>query len=389
MAHNRITMSLTFAGIAAVVGTLSAVGTGMSFAADQPGPSGPCTVPSQYRTIQAAVDAPRCTTVTVAPGTYDENVVIRRSLTLSGAKAGRDARTRRAGGDSVISGGTQEAVITISADHVTVDGFTLNGPANQGRAALVMQEHNSAETIQNNVINNPGRAASITTGRTVLRHNVVRNTPTAGDGFQANSGPVDGLTITGNTFTGPADPNYNADVTVINGGTGVVVADNRSTADGTLVALFATTGATVTGNTVSGTSNSSAVYIGGATKNTTVSGNTISSAASAVKVVALAGGPNSGVTVTRNALRDNAYGLNVVNGSTTDAVQATRNTITGNTTYGVFTDPASSVTTNATCNYWGAVTGPDTGRGGRGDKVSTKVTYRPWLALPNLGLLCR
>jgi hypothetical protein len=386
MVQNRLKLSLTLAGVAAVVGTLSAVGTGMSFAANRPGAGAPCAVPSRYATIQAAVADPGCTTVKVAPGTYHENVVIDRSLTLSGAKAGKDARTRRAGGDSVIDGGATNATITIKANNVTVDGFILNGPQNDGQAAFVMQEHNSGETIQNNLVNNPGRAASITAGKTVFRNNVVRNTSTATDGFQANSGPVNGLTISGNTFSGADSSRYNADVTIINGDTGVVVADNRSTRDGTLVALFFTHGARVTGNTVVGSSNSSAVYIGGSTHDTTVSGNTISGAGSAVKT---AGSQNSAVTVTRNTLRNNGYGVNVAAGSTTDTVLVNRNTITGNTTYGVFNGSAPAPATNATCNWWGALNGPGPVGPGRGDKISTGVTYRPWLLLPNLAVVCR
>lgn len=383
-----------------VAGAMSAAGTGLSFAAGNPAPNNPapnnpapnsaaCSVPSRYPTIQAAVNTPSCSTIKVAPGTYAETVKINRSLTLSGAKVGQDARIRRAGGDSIIAGGQLPAII-VTADNVKIDGFTLNGPQDSDLAGLVMQTHNTGETIQNNLFNNPGRAASITTNRTIFRNNVVKNTATAHDGFQANSGAVDGLTISGNTFSGANSSIYNADVTVINGTTGVVVENNKSTGDGTLVALFFTTGARVTGNTVIGAANSSAVYLGGATRATTVSGNTISGAGSAVKVIDASGdGDNSSVTITRNTLKNNGYGVNVASSSTTDTVQVSRNSITGNTTYGVFNAPDSGASTNATCNWWGAITGPGPVGQGRGDKVSSGVTYKPWLALPNLAILCR
>jgi hypothetical protein len=389
MAQNRRKLILTLAGFVVVAGAMSAAGTGLSFAAgNPPATNAACSVPSRYPTIQAAVNTPSCSTIKVAPGTYAGNITIGRSLTLSGAKAGQDARIRRAGGDSTIAGGLQPAVI-VTADNVKIDGFTLNGPQDPDSAALVMQTHNTGETIQNNVFNNPGRAASITTSKTIFRNNVVKNTATAHDGFQANSGAVNGLTISGNTFSGATPSIYNADVTVINGTTGVVVENNKSTGDGTLAALFFTTGARVTGNTVAGAATSSAVYIGGATHDTTVSGNTINGAASAVKVIAASGGKNAGVSITRNTLRNNGFGVNVIAASTTDAVLVNRNTITGNSTYGVFTDPAAGATTNATCNWWGAVTGPNVGGPGRGDKVSSTVTYKPWLVLPNLTVLCR
>ncbi|GAB4476448.1 MAG: hypothetical protein Kow0088_14290 [Anaerolineales bacterium] len=44
-----------------------------------------CTVPNGYGTIQAAINDPSCTVVNLAAGTYTENVVINRSVTIQGA----------------------------------------------------------------------------------------------------------------------------------------------------------------------------------------------------------------------------------------------------------------------------------------------------------------
>jgi hypothetical protein len=372
---------LIVGGIAGLTAAAWGAGGGIGFASTR---SAVCAVPARYPTIQAAVDDGNCKTVRVAPGAYPESVTVSRSVTLQGAQAGQDARSRRAGRESVVGGGTP-ATFTISADNVTIDGFTLNGPVSQGTAALVMQGGNSGETIQNNVVNNPGRAASITTSRTVFRRNVVKNTATAGDGFQANTTPVHDVTIADNNFSGADPSKYNADVTFIEGNKNLTVSGNRSTGDGTLAALFKTTGARVTGNTVSGSKSSSAIYIGGADRDVTVSDNTISDAGSAVKVANdFNDGTNSAVAISRNTLRKNQYGVNVAKGSTSGPVQANRNSITGNALYGVFTDPAAGADTDATCNWWGDPRGPS-----HGDKVSSNVTYQPWLKLPGLILGCR
>jgi hypothetical protein len=387
-------------GVGALAATIAAIGGGTSYASGNPvagrpgNPGAVCAVPSRYPTIQAAVDAPACTTIRVAPGTYAENVAIARPLTLQGARAGQDARSRRAGGESVISGGTL-APVTITGSNVVVDGFTINGPADSGKAALVLQAGGSGETIQNNIVNNPGRAASIQTSRTTFRGNVVKNTSTATDGFQGNSTPIRDVTITGNTFGGANPAIYNADVTFIEGNANLNVTDNRSTGDGTLVALFKTTGARVAGNTIVGGGGSSAVYVGGGNNNITVTENTISGAGSAVKVAnGFEVGTNAGVTISRNTLRNNQYAVNIGPKSPqgvpslSGVVKANRNSITGNSLYGVFNDPTSGGTADATCNWWGTLTGPGAVASGKGDKVSTGVTYKPWLKLSSLILGC-
>ncbi|GAA0544710.1 hypothetical protein GCM10010172_27870 [Paractinoplanes ferrugineus] len=378
--------ALSAAGIAAVAVAMSGVGGGVSHAS---GRTVPCSVPSaQYRTIQSAVNATTCTGIKVAPGVYTENVQVNRSVTINGGKAGQDARGRRGTGETVLNGGVAPT-FTITADNVVIDGFTLNGPPGGGTAALVMPGGNSGELIQNNIINNPGRAASITTSRTVFRKNVVKNTSTASDGFQGNSTPLRDVVIADNNFSGADSSHYNADVTFIEGNANLTVSGNRSTGDGTLVALFKTTGARVVDNTVVGTSNSSAIFIGGKNSKITVSGNTISSAGSAVKVSNAIGSPNSGVDITRNTLRGNQYGVQVAANSTTGVVLVTHNLISGNTMYGVYDDPTSGAATTATCNWWGAPTGPGAGARSRGDKASAGVTYKPWLLLPAFSAFCR
>ncbi len=264
-----------------------------------------CSVPSSaYPTIQSAVSDPGCAVINVAPGNYPENVVIYRSLTLNGAQAGVDARTRTGGsGESVIDGGI--ANVTINADNVTLDGFTLPGPVNQGSAAVVMMGSNKGEKIQNNVFQNPGRAASFNTSNTTFFQNAVHNTPTAGDGFQENSSTASNVLVLNNSFDGGSGANYNADVTILGpNSSNISVIGNTSTIDSTLVALFQTNGALVAGNKVTNPSGS-AIYIGGNDSNITVSGNQISGGAySAVRVSnAFGQGPSSNITVTGNYLK--------------------------------------------------------------------------------------
>ena len=350
------------------------------------GPS--CRVPTDYPTIQAAVDAAGCNTIVVAPGTYAENVVIARPLTLDGAQAGQDARTSR-GSESVINGGG--ANLTINVGGVIVDGFTLDGPVSQGSASVVMMGGvaSPGEMIENNVFHNPGRAASFNTSRTVFTRNFVNNTPTAGDGFQANSNPVQDDSIVDNNFGGANGAVYNADTTFIEGNTNISVTGNKSTGDGTLVALFKTNGATVSGNTVVGDSNSSAIYIGGGDSNVGIVGNSVTAAGSAVNVANGFGvGPNSVISITRNTLQNSKDGVKVGATAVTSAgtVVANRNRLTGNSMFGF--ENLSSFNQDGTCNWWGAKNGPGPVGPGSGDRVTTNVTFSPWLKSSDLDSKC-
>ena len=346
-----------------------------------------CNVPADYPTIQAAVNVAACTTVNVAAGTYAENVSIAHALALKGAQAGVDARGTR-GAESTINGGAG-AAITVTADNVTVDGFTLGGPVSQGSAAIVMMGANSGETIQNTIVNNPGRAASFNTSVTTFRQNRVVNVATSGDGFQANTSPVHDVTIANNAFGGATAANYNADITIIEGNKNIVVTGNSSSRDGTLVALFKTNGALVAGNTVAGDPSSSAIYVGGADTNVTVSGNVVSGAGSAVNVAnAFGDGANLNVSITMNTLKSNVNGVKVGQIAVTSAsvIKANRNILTGNSTAGV--NNLSPVQVDATCNWWGAKDGPGPIASGSGDKVTANVTFSPWLRSADLDHPC-
>ncbi len=69
-----------------------------------------------YATIQAAVDDPRCTAISVAAGTYGEHITISRNVTITGAGA---ARTLLDGG------GTNRVVVINNSASITLAGVTI------------------------------------------------------------------------------------------------------------------------------------------------------------------------------------------------------------------------------------------------------------------------
>lgn len=93
-----------------------------------------------YSTIQAAIDAAATLnghTLVVAAGTYAEDILIHKSLTINGPKMGIDGNDVSRGtgeatiypataniGDGNFNGGK---IINITADNVTLDGLTIDG----------------------------------------------------------------------------------------------------------------------------------------------------------------------------------------------------------------------------------------------------------------------
>jgi hypothetical protein len=125
-----------------------------------------CTVPGTYATIQLAVDDPSCDPINVVSGTYTENVVITRSLTLKGAGAA----------STTINGGGVGTVISITNGAApTIEGFTITGgdgsdnvylsgtSLDSGGGGIFIRE--ATAIVRNNVISgNVGSTISSTNG---------------------------------------------------------------------------------------------------------------------------------------------------------------------------------------------------------------------------------
>jgi len=178
---------------------------------------------ARYCSINSAVAAASPDDVLVADaGTYAENVVIEKAVTLRGAKAGDNAGvggTRDpSSGESIIVPATIEsgislsssgqAVIEINANDVTVDGFVVDGD-NPGLTSPVTL--NGA---------NPDASAGmfVVGNRVHLQNLVLRNLVFAGIDGYATSTPSGDNHIVNNRFTNITTPSL--------WGVGVVLQDN-------------------------------------------------------------------------------------------------------------------------------------------------------------------
>ena len=104
--------------------------------------------PGNHTLIQDAVDASfPGDTVFVYNGTYYENVIVGKSLSLTGE--GRDITT--------INGGGSETAINVTANWVNVTGFTItNGGSGILEAGLTLWHSSNCRVVANNVSSNRG-----------------------------------------------------------------------------------------------------------------------------------------------------------------------------------------------------------------------------------------
>ena len=114
-----------------------------------------------YSTIQSAINAASSgAIITVASGTYNESVIINKSITLRGAQAGVDARPsagsmRDVNGSSetVVSALKNQKVFTIAADGVTIDGLVVRQTSGSGESDAIKASNSQSNiTIVNTIV---------------------------------------------------------------------------------------------------------------------------------------------------------------------------------------------------------------------------------------------
>ena len=311
-------------------------------------------VPADYPTIQAAIDAASDgDTVIVAAGLYNDNVTINKSLTLQGAQAGVDARTR-SGPETIIKpdGGTGISVVTADGRVIVIDGLTVqnthNGIANPNP---VMAADITVKNVR--VLNSENFGISITfTTRLTIEYCYVEGATDA-----INAGALDPFPPTVATFRNNE---------VVNAEFGITGYLQDSLIEGNLIRDFATTGG---------------VGISGQFLNTEIKNNRITGY---VKGAAMSFESHYGrslsenMTVAGNNFTGNSFGIYVFNTQTTlSGITVNFNNIAGNSRYGVWNQGGQTL--DAAKNWWGDASGPSGVGPGHGNAASTKVLYSPWL----------
>ncbi|NMX21021.1 hypothetical protein C5S30_00990 [ANME-1 cluster archaeon GoMg4] len=307
--------------------------------------------------IQSAINnATTGDNINVVEGTYDEQVVIDKSLTLQSVD-GAEA--------TIIDGefADEPAVIVIQGTDITVtfEGFTVLNPADVGdettwlEGILVGGLGDEAPKpkevhIKNNIL--VGGAS-----------NCIEIARLTGSGVHASS-------VTGNHISlgiNP-DPYY----------------------EGSGISVWHTNDVLISNNTVCDSENGIEVIgksdYGGA-YNTTITGNLVKNNTCA-GITVYANSVNT--TITNNDINANNWGLFLMGdwwggGSAPDGTQFHFNNVTNNTEWGIkngYSPYAPEIDLDAINNWWGDENGPSGEGVGSGDAVSENVDYEPWLMAP-------
>src|SRR5260221_490150 len=112
------------------------------------------SVPIQYASIQAAVDAAvNGNSICVGTGTYNEDVLVNKSILLSGRGADK----------TIINGQDPNAsgTVYITAPYVVVEGFLVHGDGNTRGTSAIRQFEQVHDTIvrYNRIIAGSGQVA--------------------------------------------------------------------------------------------------------------------------------------------------------------------------------------------------------------------------------------
>lgn len=343
-----------------------------------------CNVPSgSYPTIQSAASDPNCNVINVAPGAYSENVTVAfPNTTINGAQAGVPVAGRTSGGpgESTVSGATPigaVAVFSITANDVTIDGFTIKNSVTTGAAtgiavraggddAAILTNIFDGITTADTTSNGAAQAVYLTAGgpdSVNIEGNEMKNVQSArsakgvliGDNGPSNN-PSQNVQVKGNSIH---------DITSTSRGAyGVSVAN-----------VMNVSGLKITGNSFSalkGTGWVHAVGLEGDTPGAKVNDNDFSNLMGTVtdtRAIWIEGEDLSFASVT-------AHGNNF-------NLPASQ--------FGIAVDPALvGGTVDGTCNWWNSPSGPTaaTNPTGTGASVSPGVNYNPWLISPAPGGSC-
>ena len=160
---------------------------------------------SPFATISHAIlVAEAGDTIMVDAGNYSENINVNKSLVISGTNKNNTGYSDRISESQIISNGNHNAVITVTAGNVILEGLTINGddPNISG----------SPNATGNDVNANSGIIVSGSYNGVIVRNNIIKNVFTGFNGEGLSAGNL----ITGNLFNGIGNFNKGSAISLQN-----------------------------------------------------------------------------------------------------------------------------------------------------------------------------
>ncbi len=321
-----------------------------------------------YATITAAIAAASSgDTIIVHPGTYHEQVIIDKPLTLEGANAGIPGTGTR-GAESIVDADDPDAStwrcgFFIKSGDVTIDGFKTIDADEGVHVACDQPMWGDRKNV-------------------VVKNNYIDTT---------EGNPDTGIAATGIAFYSlyaSAGKIYSVD--------GAVVQDNYiyQAHDRDSIWFQDVHGSSITikGNKVDNLGGYSGIILGGTNdaayvdlSGTVIENNeVVSGSANGIGIqLKRFTSPTTPVLITGNTLTGGGYGIRLWSGNAQTNVVAHFNNLAENT-WGiqVRSDKPWASVVDAENNWWGDKSGPSGVGPGTGDAVSTNVDYDPWLRAP-------
>lgn len=347
-----------------------------------------------FATIQGGVDGVATNgTVIVYAGTYSELVQVDKTVSLLGAQAGVDARTRTAVPESIVGSG--DGAFQILANNVKIDGFTVQGVTNDpsmapftGLGAGIWTNPgfsgtNGGHQILNNIIQNNISGLELAndgTYQTVVKFNLFQNNNApgagSGDGIRGDFN-LDNALVDSNKFVNQSERGI-----LIFGASNSTFSNNDI--DGRGIGIGGGSNLNFTGNNIHGggtTGISLTLVTNAASTENTITGKTLDG----IRYVGSTG------SILRNTLTGNVNGVlldastadvknNFITGGTTGVSFANsgsgmifNNDLSGNSGLAVNNGTASLI--DASGNWFGT----NTAAGVAAKVTAGLVDYTPWL----------
>ncbi len=328
---------------------------------------------ADYEKIQDAIDASEDgDTVRMWEGTYEENVVVDKSIDF--IENGSETTT--------IDGGESGDVVQMTADWVNMSGFDISNSDNHG---IYLKGSNYCTITNNNCENNEYGISLFSSSDCKITNNTCAKNNECGIGLFFSSNCKITNNTCANSFYGiflssSSNCTIENNTCSANDLYGILfeessdckISNNNCSNNHNGIYLISSSGGTISNNIC--TSNERGVCLWKS------SGGIITSNICTSSNRGIWLGDSSDCKITNNTILENSVGiyLKISSGENT----AHYNNIYNNTEYGIDASRNDGYTISATNNYWGAASGPyhpTKNPKGEGDIITDYVDFRPWL----------